>query len=171
MKVTVVPAQVTTVEDRIAGNLGFSQLLLLAAPVFGSGVLFMLIPPVMHSSSFKITLITILTAIFWTLSIRIKGKILLLWIIVILRYNLRPSTYVYDKNSPIGREQYKEYLVKEAKSQSEKKKVHRKPSEKLGIADAVRVLDVINNPAAKVHFETGKKGKLYVRITEIKETV
>ena len=33
MKLTVVPAQVTTIEDKIAGNLTLPQLLILSAPV------------------------------------------------------------------------------------------------------------------------------------------
>ena len=41
MRTTVVPAQVTTVEDKIAGNLGLSQLLLLTLPVFGGSALFL----------------------------------------------------------------------------------------------------------------------------------
>ena len=41
MKMTVVPAQVTTVEDRIIGNLGFSQILLLIVPVFAAAGIFL----------------------------------------------------------------------------------------------------------------------------------
>jgi hypothetical protein len=40
MKTTIVPAQVTTVEDRITARLTFTQLLLLVTPVFLSGAMF-----------------------------------------------------------------------------------------------------------------------------------
>ena len=49
MKMTVVPAQVTTVEDRIIGSLGFSQILLLVIPIFVSAGVFALVPPFMGS--------------------------------------------------------------------------------------------------------------------------
>ena len=50
---TVVPAQVTTVEDRIIGNLGFSQILLLIVPVFASAFIFGLFPPFMGGALYK----------------------------------------------------------------------------------------------------------------------
>src|SRR5665213_4365185 len=105
MKVTVVPAQVTTVEDRIAGRLGLSQLLLLAAPIFGGSALYIILPPAMNSSAYKLVIIITLMLICSTMAIRIKGKIVLLWLIVILRYRLRPSYYVFNKNAVNGRDQ------------------------------------------------------------------
>ncbi|TXG75860.1 PrgI family protein [Candidatus Dojkabacteria bacterium] len=169
MKVTVVPAQVTTVEDRIAGNLGFSQLLLLATPIFAGGLLFMLLPPPMHNAPYKIVAISILTFMCWSSAIRIKGKILLFWLAIILRYNLRPGYYVFNKNSEASREQYRELLIKEPTADKVKATAKQIVPSRLELADKVRTLNLINNPAAKVHFETDKKGKLYVRITEVKE--
>lgn len=169
MKVTVVPAQVTTVEDRIAGNLGFSQLLLLVMPIFTSFVVFVLLPPFMRISPLKIVIISVLTFLCWLMAIRIKGKILLLWLVVIARYNLRPSFYVFNKNNEAGREQYRELLVKEPATEKVKATAKQIAPSGLELADKVRTLNFINNPAANVHFETNKKGKLYVRITEVKE--
>lgn len=169
MKVTVVPAQVTTVEDRIAGNLGFSQLMLLTVPIFGGGLLFILLPPVMHNAPYKLVAIAILTFICWTSAIRIKGKILLFWLAIILKYNLRPGFYVFNKNSDASREQYRDLLVKEPTADKLKATAKQIVPSRLELADKVRTLNLINNPAAKVHFETNKKGKLYVRITEVKE--
>jgi len=45
MKTTTVPAQVTTVEDRLAGNLSLTQLLLLVCPVFVSCLIYVVFPP------------------------------------------------------------------------------------------------------------------------------
>ena len=169
MKVTVVPAQVTTVEDRIVGNLGFSQLLLLVTPVFGGSLLFMVLPPPTHNAPYKLIVLTTLTFFFWLLAIRIRGKILLLWLVIILRYNLRPSHYVFDKNNLSSRDQYKDVLVKEPAVEKVKSTAKQVAHTPLDIADSVRAMDIINNPAAKVRFETTRKGKLYVHITEIKE--
>lgn len=169
MKVTVVPAQVTTVEDRIAGNLGFSQLMLLTTPIFGGGLLFILLPPAMHNAPYKIVAITVLTFICWTSAIRIKGKILLFWLVIILKYNLRPGFYVFNKNSDASREQYRDLIIKEPAADKIKASAKQIVPTRLELADKVRTLNLINNPAAKVHFETDRKGKLYVRITEVKE--
>src|SRR5258708_18652430 len=113
MKVTVVPAQVTTIEDRIAGNLGLSQLLLLIAPVFGSSAIYMILPPNMQSAPYKLVLIATLVFVGCLLAIRIKGKILLFWLAIIFRYNLRPKYYVFNKNSLANREQYEMSVTKE----------------------------------------------------------
>src|ERR1035437_3790831 len=99
MKITVVPAQVTTVEDRVAGNLGFSQLILFAIPVFGGSLLYAALPPSMSASAYKLVIIGIVAVFNSVLAIRIKGKILLLWMIVLLRYNLRPRFYLFNKNT------------------------------------------------------------------------
>lgn len=85
MKVTVVPAQVTTVEDRIIGSLG-SQMLLLIIPIFVSAGLFALLPPFMESALYKYILMAILAFVCCVLAIRIKGKIIALWLVTILRY-------------------------------------------------------------------------------------
>ena len=75
MKMTVVPAQVTTVEDRIIGNLGFSQILLLIVPVFAAAGIFLLLPPFMGGALYKYVIMGIVALLFGLLSIRIKGKI------------------------------------------------------------------------------------------------
>ena len=53
MRTTVVPAQVTTVEDRIIGKLGFSQIVLLMIPVFLSAGIFTLLPSAMNGALYK----------------------------------------------------------------------------------------------------------------------
>lgn len=169
MKVTVVPAQVTTVEDRIIGNLGFSQMLLLIVPVFLGAALFAALPPAMGSSVYKYTTMGILALVCCLLAIRIKGKILALWLITILSYNLRPKYYLFNKNTAALREQYdqKHAESEEAKSTVRSKKTASVP--KLELREALRVYAAIDNPAAKLRFETTKKGGLHVRLTEIEK--
>jgi hypothetical protein len=71
MKMTVVPAQVTTVEDRIIGSLGFSQILLLVVPIFISAALFAVLSPVMGSAVYKYIIMGIIALICCILAIRI----------------------------------------------------------------------------------------------------
>jgi hypothetical protein len=169
MKVTVVPAQVTTVEDRIIGSLGVSQLLLLSTPIFGGTFAYAILPPLLHSAVYKLILIALMFAMGGLLAIRIKGKILLLWLVVILRYNLRPGYYVFNKRSLHGREQYNHPLKVD---EAEDTKPVRRPVKRrlpLTAAELVRLYGLLENPAANVHFEIRKGGSLYVRATEVKQ--
>ena len=168
MKMTVVPAQVTTVEDRIIGSLGFSQILLLVIPIFVSAGVFALVPPFMGSAIYKYVIIGAVFMFFGVLAIRIKGKILAFWLVTILRYNLRPKYYLYNKNTESLRETYPTKKEEPEKATTTKTQRHTARPQ-LDIPATARVLATIENPAAKVRFETGKKGGLHVRLTEIEE--
>jgi hypothetical protein len=167
MRATAIPAQVTTVEDHITGNLNLVQLILICTPVFTGGFLFAVFPPAMHLSTYKLPLVVILLIVCGTMAIRIKGKIVLFWIAILLRYWLRPRYYAFDKHSMHGREQYQKMTeVVEAETTEAPKRVNKKPP--LSFEDLMRVQELIENPAANLAFET-RKGGLYVRITEIKQ--
>jgi hypothetical protein len=103
MRATVVPAQITTVEDKIAGNLTVTQLLLLMVPVFTSAIAYALLPSQFDFSAYKLILIGVITIIAVTLAIRVKEKILLDWLLLITRYNIRPRLYLFNKNVSIFR--------------------------------------------------------------------
>lgn len=168
MRATAVPAQVTTVEDRIMGNLGFSQLVLFILPIFVGAGLFVILPPVMHGSLYKYIVMAVIATISGILAIRIKGKIVLLWLITIVRYNLRPTYYVFQK-SVDHREEYrakKPELSEETQVAKEKTASH---IPKLAFHDAAYVLETINNPDSNLRFEMTKKGGLHVRLTEVED--
>lgn len=171
MRVTVVPAQVTTLEDRIAGKLGLSQLLLLALPLFAGSLLFTILPPVMHNARYKLVLIGLLSIISGVLAIRIKGTIILRWLMVLLRYDLRPRYYVYDKRTLHGRQMYQNGAKGEPDDKP--KPVQRTAHEAAALtsAEAVRLQNIIEDPAAQLWFEVNKKGRLYGRATKIKQEV
>ena len=168
MKFTVVPAQVTTVEDRIAGNLSVIQMALLALPVFGGSFLFAILPPFMDGALYKYVLLGLLVVVSGLLAIRIKGKILLSWLLIIVRYNLRPSLYVYDKRTLYGREVVKASTKnKEAVEKKAKERKAKFPS--VSVADTARIMKLIDHPAANLRFEVSKKGGLNVRYTQIED--
>ena len=167
MRTTATPAQVTTVEDHITGNLNLVQLILLCIPVATGGLLFAVCPPVMHLATYKLPLIVISVVVCDALAIRIKGKVVLFWIAILLKYWLRPRYYVFDKHSTHGREQYRptqEITVVEKPEVTER--TRKQPS--LSFEDMTKVLELIENPATNLAFET-RKGSLYVRITEAKQ--
>lgn len=127
MKSTVVPAQITTVEDKIAGSLTFIQIILLVfSLIFGTGI-YGLVSPKLHLTTVKIILMATQFIIFGSLAIRYHGRIIADWLVIYLRYKVRPRVYIYSKNDPIGREQpgdykavRKEELHKEAVNNNEK---------------------------------------------------
>ncbi len=170
MKVTVVPAQVTTVEDRVAGNLSFSQLILFAIPVFGGSLLYAILPPFMGASSYKIVFITIFALICTILAIRIKGKIVLLWLITLLRYRLRPRRYVFNKNTSVSREDYP--VVPDMAEESSEKSKQDKRHEiipLLGLSEKAYLYDMLSDPIGRLRFDITKKGGINVSIPEAKD--
>lgn len=168
MKVTVVPAQVTTVEDKIMGSLGLSQLFLLIAPVFIGGGCYIFLPPFSAFHPYKYLLIGVVAVTCILLAIRVKGKLIASWIVVLLRYNLRPKLYVFNKNTAIYREQYETATPVEETAPKEQSETQRHIP-KLDFQAAAKVRAVIDNPELRLRFESTKKGGLHVRLTEIEE--
>jgi len=169
MKTTTVPAQVTTVEDKIAGSLSMSQLLLLATPIFLSGLIYIIFPPNMKFTAFKLVLSGILFLICLALAVRVKGVIVLSWLFVILRYNLRPRYYLFDKNDSYQREATETIEQENTKQTKEVKKAEIKTQPNLDLPKRVKLEQVISNPRAKLQFITNRKGGLNVHITEVKQ--
>lgn len=169
MKTAIVPAQVTTVEDKVAGNLNLTQLLLIASPVFVSGAIYAVFPPSFEIAVYKIVAMTTLFCFFALLAIRIKERLLLMWLIVFFRYNSRPRYYVFDKNDVFLREKFEnvdEPIEIEASAIPED--TIRSLLPQMNIAERTRFESIISNPNAKLSLTTNKKGVLHVSITEIK---
>lgn len=169
MKITVVPAQVTTVEDRIVGSLGFSQMLLLIVPVFVSAGLYVLLPPAMGNATYKYIVMAVVAFFCAILAIRIRGKIIASWLVTILRYNLRAKYYIFDKNTSAMRAEYTLAPTKKPSTAAAESKKSLSSQPKLDAMEAARLLAAIENPAAKLRFETTRKGGLHVRLTEVEE--
>jgi len=168
MRSTVVPAQVTTIEDRIAGNLGLSQLLLLTVPVFGGSALFVILPPFFNYAVYKVVIIVCFAVLCGLLAIRVRGKILLQWVIAITKYNSRPRYYVYSKNDMHMRDDIPKVKAEETEEKAEQKRPILERLPQLSTAELVKIEDVITNPQANLHFKTNRKGELSVHITEVK---
>ena len=169
MKSTVVPAQITTVEDKVAGSLSFTQLLLLITPVFIGGGIFVILPPVFGFSYFKLLICSVLAFVCTTLAIRIKGKILLQWIIVLTRYVSRPRYYLFNKNDLYLR-QIK--VKQEIEEQNETMRIVETEDSLAPVSmhpsQLVRVEAAIADPNSKFHLRS-EKGVLRAYITEIKK--
>ncbi len=103
MRSTIIPAQITTVEDKIAGSLTFTQIMLFMLPVIWFGAVYVLISPTMHMSLIKAPLVTVVTVFSLLLALRVKGKLVLEWLTLIATFNICPKYYVFNKNSSYQR--------------------------------------------------------------------
>ena len=165
MRQTVVPAQVTTVEDKIAGNISFKQLLLLVTPIFFGGAMFVFLPPFMGYTSYKIILWVLLASVCLSLAIRIKGRLVIEWLIVKGKFNLRPSHYVFNKNTRAMRHIEQEILqIKDEVIVEEKTETVDEPA----FGSLHKLEQIILEPKADMIFSATKKGGLRVSIKEIK---
>ncbi|MEK7170871.1 MAG: PrgI family protein [Patescibacteria group bacterium] len=168
MKTTIVPAQITTVEDRIAGNFTFAQILLFIVPLLTSTVTYVLVAPKMHLGPLKLSLILLQFLVFGVLAVRINGKIVVEWFSVYIHFTRRPRYYVFTKNDEAGRE--KTTLAKEPVVTADQKVKKPKPLVPvLGPVDESRLAQLLENPSLTVSFELAKKGGIDVSLTPIKD--
>lgn len=166
MRTTIVPAQITTVEDKIAGNLGLSQIILLIAPVFGGSAIFVVLPPFFNYALYKVVLVSFGALLCGVLAVRIKGKILASWVFAILRYNLRPTYYVFNKNNSYTREVIRS-VAEVVEPEVEPAAVEPSAIPRLSTVEELEVANVIADPSANLRITTTKKGELRVIINEI----
>lgn len=167
MKHTVVPAQITTVEDRIAGNLTFIQIMLLVIPLILSTVIYAIISPRLHLSTLKLTMVAIQFSVFGILAIRINGKVLMDWLIIILRYSLRPRIYIFTKNDLAGREIYTTNKPIDRETVQEENLPQKEVIQMDPSNENIDYRNILNNPALTISIKPAKKGGLDVSLRKI----
>ena len=168
MKTTVVPAQITTVEDRIAGNLTFPQIVLMILPLLTSTAVYACVPQFMHFSASKIVLMALQFIFFDGLAIRFRGKIVADWLVIYLRFTARPRRYIFTKNDVAGRDI--ESMIEKETPAHKKPKPHRLEvtTDAISIFDKTKANRLLENPSLTVSFKFAKKGGLDVSLKPIK---
>lgn len=158
MRTTIIPAQITTVEDKIAGSLSMSQIFLMISPVLWATLVYTVLIPQMKLSAYKMPLILIASLICLILAIRIKEKIVLEWISVIFRYKRRPKYYVFNKNSLVERQIN---LPKDLSSEIVAKKTKQENKDtnevKLTVAELIKLESIMNSGKLAVNFNFKEK--------------
>lgn len=145
MRTTVIPAQITTVEDKIAGNLNLTQIILLLLSLFIAVSIYSVLPHKLQFTPYKIPLFIIEFLTCFTLALRIRGKVVLNWIFVLSSYYLRPKQYVFSKNDVFLRDI--EALPKDAKNKAKVlKKAHKKAKDKYVAIDSLEKIRKILSP-------------------------
>jgi len=158
MRTTIIPAQITTVEDKIAGSLNMTQILILMFPVLWTAIIYILFAPTMKLVAYKLGLIGIVTLICLVLVIRIKDKIVAEWLGVVLRYHFRPRFWLYNKNDTSNRiidiPEIPDIAV--IKRKSTKKATNDQKTE-INISDLVRLEQLIDSGKVAVRYQFEKK--------------
>ncbi len=170
MRTTVIPAQITTVEDKIAGNLSMTQIVILLIPVFFGTFVFAILPPSMHVALYKLPVVLFVLLVCLILSLRIKGKVVASWLLVLLAYNTRATYYVFNKNDTYLRDipEFEKLDQKETLKAVVKKEVAI-PAKTFGVKELKELEAFIKNPNYSFSLKPGKKGGLYVAVSEIEK--
>jgi len=168
MKTVVVPAQITTVEDRIAGSLTFPQIILLVMPlVIGAGI-YAVMSPKLHFATIKLAIIIIQYSIFGLLALRFNGKIVADWLIIYLRYAIRPRRYIFTKNDPIHRDIVVEDDKITVTSEEQIAEQDIKVSPALSLPEQIKIDRLFDNAAVSISFKLPKKGGIDVALKQAK---
>lgn len=167
MRTRVIPAQITTVEDKIAGNLSLTQIIILLSPVLFTTLVYAMLPPAMSFTLFKLMLVLAFSLIAVTLSLRIKGKMVLHWLIVLAQYNLRPKYYVFNKNERFARIVDFPETTTATKAVKTKKKLELPQFNKPSIQELPKLNYMVADKNYNLVYRTGRKGELNVAFEKI----
>lgn len=160
MKSSIIPAQITTVEDKIAGDFTLTQILLFLTPLFVTVFVYAVLPSQLHFSMYKFFIIGLTTILCFGLAFRIRGKIVLHWLGILCSYNLRPRFYVFDKNSFAFRT-FEEVPQDIATSHDYSKNAVDTQGVGLSIEDTTKLKSLISKSGSTVRFQF-KKGGVHV---------
>lgn len=94
MITTTVPAQITSVEDKIAANLSLLQVVLLVMPVCLATVLIIIFPPNLKISAYKVFLVCLVALTCGVFAIRWKNELVIHKFLRRMYFYKRPSIYL-----------------------------------------------------------------------------
>ena len=123
----------------------------------------------MGASLFKIILVSVFAAFCSIMAIRIKGKIVLLWLVVLLRYHARPRIHVLNKNTATHRADYPPVPDMDLKPTELAEEATKHVLLPLGDGEKIHLLETLNDPMSHLRIELTKKGGFNVRISEAKD--
>ena len=168
MKTTVVPAQITTVEDRIAGNLTLPQIVLLVISLVIGALIYAIVMPKMHLGTIKVTLIIIQFIFLGGLALRFNGKIVGEWLVIYLRFNSRPRRYIFTKNDITHREVIVEKEIKTETNRQAQNTEIKKIDKPLTLLEELHIGKIFDNSDLSISFKPSKKGGLDVQLKKAK---
>jgi len=158
MRTTIIPAQITTVEDKIAGSLNMTQILIMMVPVLWTALVYVLLFPSMKLAPYKLTLILFATVICIVLAFRVKDKIVAEWLGVLVKYRLRPKYYLFNKNNLTNRTlDIPELPAERVVVKKSTKKIIKSQNVDFDILDQVKLEHLINSGKVALTYQFSKK--------------
>ena len=164
MKTTVIPAQITSMEDKIAANLSFTQIFLLMIPVVWTMVIFMLFVPFMSITLYKLPIILVVGLVCVILALRIKDKIVLDWLMLFTRFSTRPGYYVFQKHDTYLR-------IVDVPAGEKKKEAHLQPVpapaqsvRRVSVLELVKLNKLMRRRKYRLSFRPTKEGDIHVAV-------
>ena len=164
MRTTVIPAQITTVEDRIAANLNLTQIILLLSSLFVATFIYAVLPHRLSLTYYKYPLFLLEFLLFISLSLRVRGRVVLNWLFVLSAYYLRPRYYVFNKNDIASRDIVLPVFSVKKKTSNALRIKEAKVTKKIKLAEQMVAENILNNPNAKISF---KKGGVNVYVQKV----
>jgi len=164
MKTTIVPAQITTVEDKIIGNLSFTQILLFIAALFISVAIYIVFPTPLKLTVYKLALMLLSIIICFALAIRVRSKILIHWLFLVVNYSQRPQFYVFNKNDVSMRDIFFEKKQKIVNAKS----LHNarlKAARNLSVKEFAMLSKVVEYSNKNVRLQFNKKGEVHATVS------
>lgn len=157
MRTTVIPAQITTVEDKIAGNLNLTQIVLLLLALLSAVFMYAVLPPKATFQVYKIPFIVLSMLTFAILSLRVKNRVIINWIVLLASYYFRPAFYVANKNDLYLRDVILDIPVRIKSSKATSLKKAKKEVE-VPMFNPVNVERILGISRAKLSFKFEKGG-------------
>lgn len=158
MRTTIIPAQITTVEDKIAGTLNMTQILILMFPILWTAVIYILLAPSMKLVPYKLLLILGVTLLCFILSFRIKEKIVAEWLGILMAYRLRPKFYLFNKNDLTGRTlDIPEMPSEVVLTKKIAKKTSKAKDQAVSLSDIVKLEHLIESGKVALRYQIGAK--------------
>ena len=93
MKTSIVPAEITTLEDSITAKLSLTQVIILVVPIILTVLIFCLTPPLFKFAYWKIIIVVGAGLPIISLALKIKSKLIFYWLLLLAKYYLRPKNY------------------------------------------------------------------------------
>jgi hypothetical protein len=172
MRTRVIPAQITTVEDKIVGSLNLMQIIMLMIPIFFMTLTYVVLPPSMSFVIYKLILFVLVLVLCVGLSLRIKGKVVVNWLEVLLSYKFRPKYHIYNKNETNLRTIYLPAIKKSLaiKRKTVKIKADNKSASSVDkIRNLISLEKIIGNQEVDFRYKVGRKGGLNVAFEQVKK--
>ncbi len=168
MRTTVIPAQITTVEDKIAGSLNLTQLMLLMVPVFWTTIVYTILTPAMHIVWYKIPLVVAVLIASLGLAIRINGVIVFNWLFIVLSYRLRPKLFIFNKNDTYLKEIVLPVEIQPTMQLSLNKRISSvKSTSGVNVKDFLLLQRFMKRRKMKLRYRSSAKGGLHVAFEHV----